>query len=272
MATEDYDNGCSGSSLLVYFPGLCGLSEPDGTQFVRPAKYTTHLSGFVYCVRLIIIEGTLPRVTNTSIGIAACLCRGQLPVLQPVRREKMCDGSASPLGEPLGLLAFGTVLHQSEGPTYLFEWSENGEEVSWDGEFSLTMSAVKVLALTGLGRAKETSRWLMWDMRPPRKDFKNIRDRLSNNSAGYPFVTEPTNELAGAYLELLQAACFSPLDSLLKSNANGKELAWDVKAVSRYLEDHDANLKALMVLDAHPFRRSARRPVAGPVSGAAETP
>lgn len=110
------------------------------------------------------------------------------------------------------------------------------------------------------------------DRRPPRKKIKNICDRLSNNSAGYPFVTEPTNELAGAYLELLQAACFSPLDSLLKSKANGKELAWDVKAVSRYLEDHDANLKALMVLDAHPFRRSARRPVAGPVSGAAETP
>ncbi len=140
MATEDYDDGCSGSSLLVYFAGLCGLSQPDGAEFVRPAKYMTHASGLIYCVCLIILEGTLPRVAHTSIGIAARPCRGLLPVLQPVRREKMCDGSASPLGEFLSLLAFGTVLRQSEGPTCLVEWSENGEEVSWDGEFSLAHS------------------------------------------------------------------------------------------------------------------------------------
>lgn len=131
MATEDFDDGQASSTLLVYFSAICGLSGQDGSEFARPATYTTHLSGLIYCTRLLLLEGTLPRVAHEYIQLPARPRRGQLELLSEVRRDKMCDGSLSPLGEFLSLVAYGVSLSRTDGPAFLFEWSDDGEEIAW---------------------------------------------------------------------------------------------------------------------------------------------
>lgn len=121
--------------MLVYFSAICGLS--------RPAQYTTHLSGPIYCTRLIMIDAVLPCKAHNHVGILARPRAGQLAILQSLRREKMCDGCLSPLGEFLSLLAFGHALRQSEVPAFMFEWSEDGEKICWDGDQRLTMTAFR---------------------------------------------------------------------------------------------------------------------------------
>ncbi|KJZ71103.1 hypothetical protein HIM_09522 [Hirsutella minnesotensis 3608] len=247
MATEDFEDGRASSTLLIYFSAVCGLSVPDGAEFLRPGQYTTHLAGLIYCMRLIMLESVLPCVSHDYIGIKARPRRRQLDVLQPLRRDKMCDGSVSPLGEMFSLLAFGNALRKSDGPTFHFEWSDDGEEVSWDGECRLTMDAFRGLVRTVLEAASQTMQRLMYGLEPPRPDFRRIRDRLSSSSVGYSFVTDPANGLACDYLKLLTRACLSPIDGLLRRDARG-ESSWDLKAVTRYIEGHDELLKMLMLL------------------------
>ncbi|KJZ70995.1 hypothetical protein HIM_09606 [Hirsutella minnesotensis 3608] len=234
MATEDFEDGRASSTLLIYFSAVCGLSVPDGAEFLRPGQYTTHLAGLIYCVRLIMLESVLPCVSHDYIGIKARPRRRQLDVLQPLRRDKMCDGSVSPLGEMFSLLAFGNALRKSDGPTFHFEWSDDGEEVSWDGECHLTMDAFRGLVRTVLEAASQTMQRLMYGLEPPRPDFRRMRDRLSSSSIGYSFITDPANGLACEYLQLLTRACLSPIDGLLRRDARG-ESSWDLKAVTRYI-------------------------------------
>jgi hypothetical protein len=95
MATKD---GRASSTLLIYLSAVCELSIPNGAEFLRPGRYTTHLAGLVFYTRLILLEAVLPRISHDYIGIKARPTRGRLEVLQWLRR-KMCDVTLSPLSE-----------------------------------------------------------------------------------------------------------------------------------------------------------------------------
>ncbi|KAK4073268.1 hypothetical protein Purlil1_13123 [Purpureocillium lilacinum] len=243
----EYHNGKADSTLLTYFTGVCGLSLPNGSEFLGPGKYTTHLSGFIYCVRLILLEAALPCFSHEYVGIKVRPRRGQVEILQRLRQEKMCDGTMSPLGEMISLFTFGTALRQSDGPTFCFEWSDDGETIAWDGDCRLSMTDFRGLVHEVLESATRASQHLMYDWDPPEPDFKRIRDRLSTSTAGYSFVTDSANELQLAHFELFTRACLSPVDCLLQKTRDG-ESAWDRAVVSKYLESHDDLLKMLMLL------------------------
>ncbi|KAF4446765.1 hypothetical protein F53441_9625 [Fusarium austroafricanum] len=247
MATEDFEDGRAGSCLLVYFSAVRGLSRPRGDEYLRPHQFTPILSRLIYCTRLIFLERILPRFAHAYIGLPARPLYGHLSMLKHVRAEKMCDGTMSPLGEFLSLLAYGRALHRTEGPVYHFHWSEDGEVLSWDGNSYLSMASFRGLAQEALRQATRQSQRLMYEWEPVEPDFKGIRDRLSMATTNYSFVTDPANGLADAYLELFMKACTSPMDGLLKTQTQGQG-AWDPKAAQAYLDAHDIHLKLLMVL------------------------
>jgi hypothetical protein len=130
MAIEDFEDGTASSSLLVYFSVARGLSRPTGDEYLRPHQFTPVLSRLIYCTRLIFLEMTLPRFPHRYAGIPARPSYGHLRRLMPVRTEKMCDGTMSPLGEFLSLLSYGRALSRSEGPVYHFYWSEDDQVLS----------------------------------------------------------------------------------------------------------------------------------------------
>jgi len=214
MATEDFKDGNSKSTMLVYFSAVCGLTLPTGANFLRPAQFTSILSSFIYCTRLLIMESVLPRFSHDYIGLSGRPRYGQLHILNNVRKKKICDGTLSPLGELISLAAYGQSLRRSEGPTIQFEWSDDGEEISWDGCFRVTMDGFRALAHSTIQTATRQCERLMYDWIPPTRDLKTLRDRLSTATAGYSFVSDPANGILNAYLELLTKACLSPVNRL----------------------------------------------------------
>lgn len=48
LVTEEYKDGRSALTLLVYFSGVLGILI-DGLTFKRPSNYTLKLSGLIYC-------------------------------------------------------------------------------------------------------------------------------------------------------------------------------------------------------------------------------
>ncbi|KAH6985327.1 hypothetical protein EDB80DRAFT_821764 [Ilyonectria destructans] len=259
MATEDFEDGRSSSSLLVYFSAARGLSRPSGNEYLRPARFTPILAALIYCARLIILETVLPRFPHLYTGLPARPLFGHLKALNAIRVEKMCDGTMSPLGEFLSLLAYGRALHRAEGPAYHFHWSENDQVLSWDGHLHLTMNSFRGLSREALRQATIQCRRLMYEWEPADPDLGAIRDRLSTSTAGYSFVADPTNRLADAYLEVFMRACTSPVDGLLKAQSKSSS-TWDSEAAQVYLDAHDVLLKVLMVLCQLDSGQGARIP------------
>ncbi|KAH7114040.1 hypothetical protein EDB81DRAFT_702669 [Dactylonectria macrodidyma] len=153
------------------------------------------------------------------------------------------------MGEFLSLLSYGHALRQSQGPTFHFYWSDDGEVLSWDGIHQLSMENFRGLARDVLKCATTRCKRLMYDWVPADIDLGHIRDRISTTTTGYSFVSDPMNALEGAYLELLTRAYVSPIDGLLKTQAGTRDRGtWDFTAAQSYLNAHDDFLKTLMVL------------------------
>ncbi|KAJ0333793.1 hypothetical protein KNSL1_013725 [Colletotrichum chrysophilum] len=129
LVTEDFKDGQSKSTLLVYFGGVLGLTS-DGSGFRRPGNYTVSLSAFIYCARLVVVEVLLPRTSYDYVSYLARPRSGQLDILNRVRRETICLGSQAPIGEFLSLRAYGRALATADGPSFRFDWSDDGQTIS----------------------------------------------------------------------------------------------------------------------------------------------
>ena len=81
----------SNSTLLVYLSDILGFSA-SGSAFERPGNYTPKLSGLIYCVRLCMLEGTLPRFAHPSNGWQATPRTGNHRYLNKVWERYMCYG------------------------------------------------------------------------------------------------------------------------------------------------------------------------------------
>ncbi|PVH94161.1 hypothetical protein DM02DRAFT_200271 [Periconia macrospinosa] len=239
LATEEYEDGIPRSTLLVYFSRILGISA-DGSTFERSVHYTPKLSGLIYCIRLIVLESTLPRFAHSHIGWEARPRHGQLNTLNRIRQEKMCLGSQAPMGELLSLRNYGRAFSRSDGPSFRVDWSEDGHEVSWD-DFCLSMAQFRQIGYSALESAASSCNRLMYGWQP-RCDLEQIRDRLSNNAEGYSFVSDPANGLLEAYLELSRRACLATVDGLMTDSS------WDKDAVRRYLTMCDVLRQEIMEL------------------------
>ncbi|KAF6802469.1 hypothetical protein CMUS01_15342 [Colletotrichum musicola] len=129
LMTEEFEDGQSKSTLLVYFSGVLGLTS-DGSGFRRPGNYTTNLSALIYCARLVVVEVLLPRTGHDYVGYPARPRHGQLDILNRVRRKTMCLASQAPLGEFLSLRAYGRAVTPADGPSFRFNWSDDGQIIS----------------------------------------------------------------------------------------------------------------------------------------------
>jgi hypothetical protein len=159
----------------------------------------------------------------------------------------MYDGTASPLGELLSLLCYGLSLRRSAAPAFWVEWSDDSETISWNSESSLSIDQFRGIVLKALVCAREQMSHLLFNWEPLMPDFKKLRDRLSNVSSGYSFVVEPANGLRDGYIQLLQRACTSLIDGLIKDRG-GSLSSWDRRAVMAWLAGHDRAIRTLMAL------------------------
>ncbi|KAG7412160.1 hypothetical protein Forpe1208_v009610 [Fusarium oxysporum f. sp. rapae] len=131
--TEDFDGGVASSTMLVYFSAVRGLTTPEGDEYLKPHRFTPILAKLIYCSRLIFLEAVLPRFSHNYRGFTHPPGHGLLRRFNATRREYMCDSTLSPIGEFLSLLSYGNALRRSQGSSFRFHWSDDGEVLSWDG-------------------------------------------------------------------------------------------------------------------------------------------
>ncbi|KAF4473733.1 ATP-dependent DNA helicase tlh1 [Colletotrichum fructicola Nara gc5] len=211
LMTEEFEDGQSKSTLLVYFGGVLGLTS-DGSGFRRPGNYTASLSAFIYCARLVVVEVLLPRTSHDYVSYPARPRSGQLDILNRVRRETI----------------------------FRFDWSDDGQTISWD-DGRLSLQQFRSLAHKMVETVAAAVERLMYGWHPV-FDLSKTKDRMVNTHQGYSFVSEPANGLQEAYLDLSQRACLSKIDGLLSKDG------WVVRRVQRYINDSEALLSALFAL------------------------
>ncbi len=236
---EEFYDGRAASTLLVYFSGVLGFS-PDGHTFQRPTNYTSKLSALIYCIRLVLLEATLPRRAHPYIGWLARTASKQLATLQSARRRFLCWGCQAPMGELLSLLSYGRSISRSDGPTFRVRWSDDGECVSWaDGR--LSMNQFRQLGRKVLEDASSGCTHLMYGLRS-RVRIESVQDDMANTSAGYSFLGDARNRLETAYLDLSERACLNPLDGLMSHGL------WNIPLVNEYLDRERGLVRQLMLL------------------------
>ncbi len=239
FCTEEFFDSRSSSTLLVYFSGILGFTH-RGTTFERPRNYTSKLSALIYCVRLCLLEFSLPRSAHPAIGWEVRPRTGNLRRLNKVRERFMCYGCQAPMGELLSLRAYGRAISHSDGPCFRVQWSEDSETVAWE-HGRLEMDQLRRLGSTAVQSATTSMARLMYGLAPAIK-LESVRDQISSQRQGYSFVRDPANQLDTAYLDLSSRACLNPLDGLMASES------WQLDAVRRYLSEETNLLVQLMLM------------------------
>lgn len=231
LCCEEFIDGQSSTTMLVYFCAVLGISN-DGSTFDRPRNYTPKLSAMIHSARLICLEAALPRHQHSHIGWDARPRTGQLEKLNRIRERFMCLGSQAPLGELLSLRSYGRAFSRTDGPSFRVRWSDDGETVSWaDGK--LCLSDFRSFAQHSIDSADALLHEMMYGMRP-RLDLSRLHDDMSVTKQGYSFVQDPRNSLAMKYLELSSQACLDSGNGLMSGES------WNSKAVRHYLDrDHE---------------------------------
>jgi hypothetical protein len=239
LSTEEYEDGKPSSTLLIYVSGIFGINH-DGSTFERAKNYTSKLSALFYCIRIIILEATLPRFTRDRLGKKARPRFGQIDLLNEVRRRTFCLGSPAPMNELLSLRDYGRVISRSDGPSFRVAWSEDGQTISWDNQH-LPMSQLRQIGQDWLQATAAICTQLMYGW-SPQIDLSQIFDDLSCTAAGYSFVTASVNGIMESYLELSRRASLATVNGLMADNN------WDLEAVRRYLDQYAEMTLSMMLL------------------------
>jgi hypothetical protein len=217
-AAEEFTDGQTHSSLLVYYAGILGLSA-DGRTFWRAKDYTPKLSGLIYIQRLLFLEAALPRKAYENITIGRRAQRAHLERLNEVRMRYMVRGCLSPFGEFQSLRDYGQVIARSDPPAFMFRWSEDYQTLHY-GDDSLSMEQLRSFASRIVSSSTMLCARLMYDWQPE-FDLKSIKDDLCNLQEGFSFIDHPSNELSSAYLELSTRACTHSSNGLLVDDNSG---------------------------------------------------
>ncbi|EXJ79513.1 hypothetical protein A1O1_08777, partial [Capronia coronata CBS 617.96] len=236
LCTQEYSNGRPSSSVLVFLSGIFGFT-PGGQGYHRPRTYTQTLAALIHQQTLLLLESVLPIYGYPQLGISARPSQGQLSILQAMRRQYICAGCLTPIQECISLLQFGRQFLGSEGAAFFFQWSDDGQTLSFQGHH-LRLSLFRQFAQSLVSEASELCHQLMGGWSPP-YDLRNVRDLISCSTPGYSFVQDPRNDLQGAYLHLSSRICQEGPCPLIQNNQ------WVQTAVWKYLRLHEAFLVLL---------------------------
>lgn len=204
FSTEEFTDGRTHSSLLVYYAGVLGLSD-DGRTFRRAKDYTPKLSGLIYIQRLLFLEVALPHNAYESITISQRLQSAHLQRLDEVCMRYTVRGCLSPFGEFQSLRDYGQVIARSDPPAFMFCSSEDYQTLHYRDD-SLSMEQLRIFASKIVSSLRMLCARLMYDWQPE-FDLHSIKDDFCNLQEGFSFTDHPGNELSGANLELFTRAC-----------------------------------------------------------------
>lgn len=164
LSLQEFRDGKSQSSILVYYSGILGISG-DGEYFLPARVYTSHLSALIYIQRLLCLEHVLPYRPYPFIQRPCRPSTDHLTPLQALRSQSMLPGCSTPLGEFQSLRTFGKHQATLDPPSMFLHWSLNKDSVMLEN-LTLSMTAFRALPGYFISEARTLCATLLLGLHP----------------------------------------------------------------------------------------------------------
>ena len=206
LATEEAlevpRTGKSGQTIISYFSGILGFG-PAGEGFCIARRYTPILSALIYNLRLTFLELAVPLYSysrhdyKTGYPKRRSLNRQhQRLVLTEIGERCIGIGSSAPLADFIDLRGYGKTIACRDPPPYYLSWSDDGQTVTYNDKFSLTMQDFRNLSKYFILSAQESSLALLCGLPVPAVDLAKIKDDITNRKVGHSFVKDSSNHVS----------------------------------------------------------------------------
>jgi len=117
-------------SSLIYFCGVLGFNV-EWKQWRQPQDYTTILAGIQWCVRVIMLEASLPGEQRDEYTEESPI--NPVEAFRAVRDKWLVDGEGTPFGYIHRLLNYGMHAGKNATTRSRIRWSADNKTLYFDG-------------------------------------------------------------------------------------------------------------------------------------------
>jgi Orsellinic acid/F9775 biosynthesis cluster protein D len=216
---------------LLHFCGVLGIDWKQ-SRFRDPGNFTPLLAGIMWVGRLLLLEYALPAERYSMLGWPSReYYNDHQWRLESLRREFMLEGCLTPLGNMVGLMAYGKYITKQLGRLGVVTWDADGEGLQIK-DTRVTMVGFKSYVQDIISEAQDiVYKDLLFSVGGIRLDLLNMRDVMMEKKNGFSMIDIETNRIDGGLrymLNMLKLA--SPEKTLLKGES------WRRDRVLRFLE------------------------------------
>jgi hypothetical protein len=182
-----------GVPVLVYFMGILGYRKNTG-QWRHPEHYTNMLAGTLWCMRVLVLEFSLPFDRRDEFGLDKDLT--PINRVKEVRDLWLVEETECPFATLHSLMNYGFVLAKQAVGVGKVRWSEDREKVLFRGH----VMDIKQWKEFVLGLLEMVERMLAHELmfqrdgRLPDVNLWNVEDDQAREDVGYYFGAVTTDQ------------------------------------------------------------------------------
>jgi hypothetical protein len=230
-------------SSLVYFCGVLGFNT-EWKQWRQPQDYTTILAGIQWCIRVFMLEASLPQGQRDEYTEESIV--NPVEAFCAVRDKWLVDGEGTPFGYIHRLLNYGIHAAKNTTTRSRIRWSADNKTLYFDGRaLKLELWLEFVQGLLKTVEHLLSQQLFMKEGNLPEIDLSMLDDP-SNHDAGHYWVLDEE--------KAWQKACARVMECLKQSeewdnlvDVDGEGLSWVAAGVHEY-EANDVKLREMLAI------------------------
>jgi hypothetical protein len=191
-----------GVPALVYFSGILGYKKDTG-RWRDPKDYTNIVAGILWCMRVLVLEYTLPTSSRDRLGPDEE--RSPLDRVKLVRDKCLVEEEDCPFATLHSLMIYGMALAKDTVGAGTMSWSHDRRYLAFKGrQIGMAEWKAFIKGLTRTAEKKLASGLLFQkDGRMPGLNLWHVEDDQSREDIGYYFGRKDAEEWKGARERML---------------------------------------------------------------------
>jgi hypothetical protein len=230
-------------SSLIYYCGALGFNV-EFRQWRQPQDYTTILAGIQWCIRVIMLEHSLPCAQRDALTEKPEA--NPVEVFRTVRDKWLVDGEGTPFGYIHRLLNYGMAAGRNATTRSRIRWAADDKTLYFDGR-ALKLSTWIEFVSDLLSDAEKLlcEQLFITDGDLPEISL-DVVDDPSNHDAGHYWILDDVDAWLRARTRMMAHLQLSDRwDDLIEIDGDG--LSWLISGVDNY-HANDVKLRELMVI------------------------
>ena len=230
-------------SSLIYYCGVLGFNV-EFKQWRQPQDYTNILAGIQWCVRVVMLEYSLPCIRRDELTQTPDA--NPVEIFRAIRDKWLVDGEATPFGYIHRLLNYGIAASRNATTRSRIRWAADDKTLYFDGRALKLSTWIEFVNQTLSDAEKLLSRQLfMTDGDLPEISL-DVVDDPSNHDAGHYWILDEVDAWPRARTGMITRLQLSDRwEDLVKVDGDG--LVWLASGVDEYNAD-DIKLRELMAV------------------------